>query len=78
MSKELYIAELERLIAEGHSFMRARDLAYDSMQESLYFNSDHAVVTCKRCGEGLARALWKGGAADNCEDPACPMLECGK
>ena len=54
MSKELYLAELERLMSEGASYESACDRAHGSMMERLY---DHADNMRKRAREEGAPSL---------------------
>lgn len=41
MSKDLWFAEMERLMYEGASYEQASDRAYDSMRERLFDAADN-------------------------------------
>lgn len=60
MSKDLYIAELERLMAEGMSYEQAGDRAHDSMRERLFDMADNEKLRLKEQGKWPPLRLARG------------------
>lgn len=55
MSKELWFAEMERLMCEGGSYESASNRAYDSMRDRLFDHADNLRKRAKE--EGTAEHL---------------------
>lgn len=61
MSKELWFAEMERLMAEGASYERACDRAHITMMERLYDAADNARKRAREEGIEVSAKPLSGG-----------------
>lgn len=64
MSKDLWFAEMERLMANGASYESACDRAHGSMMERLYDQADHLRKRAREEGMSLKATATPAGSTD--------------